>query len=126
MIEAQIGSGLYDLASALEPDFERAEDEIAVLLQQSWKRKTLDVRAYRTGAYYRSIEVQSLLRQGDARIRDVQSDVGYADIIERGRRDTPNYPGRYPAQLGLEEADDGIINILTEAADRAIQRIENG
>jgi len=127
LLETEIGSGLRDLGTPFVGEFAQAEDVIATLLRDVWKSKALEVRAYRSGDYYRSIvRDANAIHSGDTRIRDVLSEVGYADIIERGRRDTPNYPGRFPAEQAVDAADYDITKILSDAAGRVIDRIENG
>ena len=41
--------------------------------------------------------------------------VNYSDIVERGRKDGANYPGRYPAKKGIENAV--IKPIFTDSMD---------
>jgi hypothetical protein len=127
------GFGLRQLDKLFIPEFAQAEDMIASLLRDNYKRKILEVRAYRTGALYRSpIRDANAFLEGGRRIRDVIADTrrtseggrDYADIVERGRKPPVNYPGRFPAMLAIESSQWDIDKILDDTANRIIEVIQ--
>ena len=87
-------------------DYSGAPSEI----KNQYVEQTYIVDAIDSGDFVQSIEY----REANNFSQSVQkfeistfgnTDVNYGDIIERGRKDRPNYPKRYPAKLGIENSD---------------------
>ena len=101
------------LTPLIETEFAEATDLIVSLLRDKWKDKALETRSYLSGDYYRNIHKSGY---------EVISDIGYGDIIES--IGWPTQGPRHPAELAIEAADPDIEKILSDAADRVIDRIE--
>jgi hypothetical protein len=126
------GFGLRELEKVLLPAFARLEDDIAIIFRDWYKRKILEVGAYDTGAFYRSVvRDPNAFLDGGMRVRGVTADTtktsqgqrDYADIVERGRKPPVNYPGRYPAQLAIDAAEQDIEQAFDRTANGLIEII---
>jgi hypothetical protein len=120
--ELEIGPGLYRLGTPIEREFSEAQDLIASLLRDEWKKKALETRSYLSGDYYRNIHVVPGGSGSFPRVKEILSDVGYGEIIESIGWSTQ--PGRRVAEQAIESADADIEKILTDAADRVIDIVE--
>lgn len=128
------GFGLRELEKLFIPEYARTQDMIASLLRDAYKRKALEVKAYRTGAFYRGIvRDPNAFLDGGIRVRNVTADSSrtseggrsYDDIIERGRRPPVNYPGRFPARLAIESSDFDINKMLDDTGLRIVEIIKS-
>lgn len=103
---------LNRIPEALEKAFGSLGQEI----RENWRTAALAVDAYDTGRFVHSILEHRLSASEIIVDTSENEEVIYSDIIERGRTDTPNYPGRYPAKMALDliEARD-VVEIHTTA-----------
>jgi hypothetical protein len=126
MIEVIPGPGLSHLGAVVEEEFEDVPGFVAGILEHDYKGQALETRSYRSGDFYRNIHrAPQTVIFGDTKYRDVISDVGYGDIIESIGWG-PGNPPRFPAKKAVEAANSDIEKILSDAAERVIDRIENG
>lgn len=120
--DMEISDALRDLESAFNAPLEAAADEIADGLVDLYRRSIEGVGAVESGRLRDLVHIRTATRSGDEIVRAIASerktDGGefLSGIVEFGWTERANaqesYPGRFPAEIAVEEAGPVIRDAL--------------
>jgi hypothetical protein len=123
--EVTISRDLLTLDAVVAREFAAAQDGVAEEIAIAWRDAVEAVGAVDSRRYLDSIDVRARAeRTGDVRTLLIEAPAaeGYSDVVERGwinrGRGQESYPGRHPAQKGIEEADAHVGTQLDGAGRR--------
>ncbi len=122
--EAEISPDLRRIDRIIIAAFTAAQDDIADVYAREARTQIEAVGAVRSGNLLNTTSAREAVTEGSLRVRNVESDAGYSDIVERGRKGNASgrggYPGRFPFKRAIEQSESRVNGIL-DAAGASVQ-----